>query len=165
MIRASAALAVAMMCHVHVPRKLEIYHPVTAVWTGTIGTRPVTCCLATAVLPGPVDDRIIGRCQVEHFRGRRRLGVSNHNSVIEGTICGQAHATCCKLNATAFPIMSYLPTGMVGSYECPRETGTFTLTQTESTAGERASESGPRPVARVLELSALGAEQRRPRSN
>src|SRR5438876_11090760 len=95
--------AVAMTCHVHVPLRLEIYHPVRAAWTGTLGARPVTCCLATAVLPGPVDDVIIGRCQVKHFRGRRRLDVSNHNSVIGGTTCRQAYTGCCELNATAFP--------------------------------------------------------------
>ena len=129
MIAVSGALAVAMMCHVHVPLRLERYHQVRAVWTGTIGARPVTCCVATAVLPGPVEDVIIGRCQVKHFRGRRRLRVFNDNSVVGGMICRQARTGCCKLNATALPIMSYLPTGMVGSYECPHETGTFTLTQ------------------------------------
>ena len=124
--------AVAMMCRVHLSQKLEHFSPITAAWAGTIGARPVSCCLATVVFPGPQEGRIVGRCRVAHFRGRRSLevsytdGVIGGDSVIQGTICRQLHIGCCKLAGMA--TRGYLPTTMVGSYTCRHEAGMFTLT-------------------------------------
>ncbi len=122
------AVAFTMMCHVRLPPRLEHFDNIMAMWTGTIGARPVSCCLATVLFPSPIPaDRIVGRCQVTHFHGRRRLAVFNRAGVIGGSICRQRHAGCCKLIGVALPAPASFPNKMMGTYQCPHESGLFAL--------------------------------------